>query len=235
MKAFILSFVVFISAGFAQTNNIISLNAYKDSAVTADEMVVQITVNKTDTSSTQANELNHNSLINVLNVLEKYGYKKDNIFLISSNFQKQYPRQNEYNSIQTYKIILNKFDLFDQLKKDLLQAGATGVSIGAFWINDYENVKKILYDEALSEAKARAKYLCTIIGAKSFTIENLMDNSRDESINGNLSFMNNYAGAMVSDLTMVATQSQLSAYQSTITNGRINIVVSLRITFKFKY
>jgi hypothetical protein len=62
-----------------------------------------------------------------------------------------------------------------------------------------------------------------------------MDNSRDESINGNLSFMNNYAGAMVSDLTMVATQSQLSAYQSTITNGRINIVVSLRITFKFKY
>ncbi|MHB8335850.1 MAG: SIMPL domain-containing protein [Ignavibacteriaceae bacterium] len=234
MKAFILSFVVFISAGFAQTNNIISLTAYKDSAVTADEMVVQITVNKTDTSSTQANELTHNSLVNVLNVLEKYGYKKDNIFLISSNFQKQYLKQNEFYSIQTYRIILNKFDLFDQLKKDLLQAGATGVSIGAFWINDYENVKKILYHEALTDAKARAKYLCTLIGAKSFTVENLMDNSRDESINGNLSFMNNYAGVMVGN-SMLASQSQLSAYQSTITNGRINIVVSLRITFKFKY
>ena len=235
MKAFILSFVVFISAGFAQTSNIISLNAYKDSAVTADEMVVQVTVNKTDTSSTQANELTHNSLVNVLNVLEKYGYKKDNIFLISSNLQKQFSKQNEYYSIQTYKIILNKFDLFDKLKKDLLQAGATGVSIATFWVSDYEKINKRLYYEALSEAKARAKYLCTIIGAKSFTIETLMDNSREESINGNLSFMNNNAGVMVGNLTMVATQSQLSAYQSTITNGRINIVVSLRMTFKFKY
>ena len=48
MKILLFSLFVFISAGLAQ-NNIISFNATKDSAVTADEIVVQITVNKIDT------------------------------------------------------------------------------------------------------------------------------------------------------------------------------------------
>ena len=62
-----------------------------------------------------------------------------------------------------------------------------------------------------------------------------MDNSRDKLINGNLSFMNNYSGVMVDNFTMLASKSQLPANQFTITNGRINIVVSLQIIFKFKY
>ena len=152
---------------------------------------------------------------------------------MSSNFQKQYPNQNNYYSIQTYKIILTKPELFDQLKKDLIQAGATGVSIASLWTRDYDKIKKSLYDEAITQAKERAKFLCAMIGAKSFSIENLMDNSREESINGNLSFMNN--NGVVEGNYFVATQSQYSSYQSTITNGLININVSLRITFNFKY
>ncbi len=232
MKILLFSLFVFISAGLAQ-NNIISFNVTKDSAVTADEIVVQITVNKIDTSSSKSNELSHDALINVLNVLGNYGYKKDNVFLVSSNFQKQYPNQNNYYSIQTYKIILTKPELFDQLKKDLIQAGATGVSIASLWTRDYDKIKKSLYDEAITQAKERAKFLCAMIGAKSFSIENLMDNSRDESINGNLSFMNN--NGVVEGNYFVATQSQYSTYQSTITNRLININVSLRITFNFKY
>lgn len=232
MKILIFSLFVFISAEFAQ-NNVISINAIKDSAVTADEMVVQITVNKIDTSSSKANELSHNSLINVLNVLENYGYKKDNIFLVSSNIQKQNPNQNNYFSIQTYKIILTKPELFDQLKRDLLQAGATGVSISSLWTSEYDKIKKVLYNETISAAKERAKFLCAMIGAKSFKIQSLMDNSREESINGNLSFMNN--SGVVEGNYFVATQSQYSSYQSTITNRLININVSMHITFYFRY
>ncbi len=236
MKVFILSLFVFVSAGlaqFASNPNTIILNAVKDSAVTADEMVVDITVNKTDTSSSKVNELSHNSLIDVLKVLDRYGYKKKDIFLISSNLQKQYPKPNEYFSVQSYKIILNKFDLFDQLKKDLVQAGATGVTISTFWASDYEKIKKNLYDEAIAEANEKAKYFCSQIGAKNFRIENLMDNSREESINGNLTFMNNNAGVLGLELTAVIPGSNI--VEPTITNGRINISVSLRITFNYNY
>ena len=233
MKILILSLFVFISAGLAQNNNIININAIKDSAVTADEMVVQISVNKIDTSSSETNELTHNNLINVLKVLENYGYKKENIFLVSSNIQKQYPNQKNYYSIQTYKIILTKPELFDQLKKYLLQAGANGISIASLWTSDYDKIKKALYRESIENAKEKAKFLCEMIGAKNFSVEDIMDNSREESINGNLSFMNN-SGVVEGNYFTVA-QSQYPTYQSTITNRLININVSLRITFSFKY
>ncbi len=236
MKLFILFLVIFSSAAFAQLFNAgpnsIILNAAKDTSVTADEMVIEITVNKTDTSISKVNEITHNKLVDVIKVLENYGYKKDDIYLISSNLRNQYPRPNEYFSIQTYKIILTKFELYDQLKEDLVRAGATGVSISTLWVKDYEKIRKNLYDEAIKDAEEKAKYLSSKIGAKLVKVENIQDNSREESINSNVSFMNNSFGIGINAVT-ISTQSLKVA--PTITNGKINISVALRITFGYSY
>ena len=235
MKAFIFSLVFFISACYAQNNSTstISINAVKDTSIAADEMVVVISIEKNDTSSTKANQISHGSYVNVLNILEKYGYKKDDIYLITSNFNKNYLRQQGYFTTQTYKIILKKFDLFDQLKKDLIQAGATGVSISNFWISNYDKIKKALYSEAISEAKGKAEYFSSRIGAKSFSFESIMDNSREQSINGDLAYRNNQN--VVAQRGLKFSSLGPPSVEPTITNGQINISVSLRITFKYNY
>lgn len=239
MKTSILVFFAFISTCFAQykyVNDSIVLNATKDTAVTADEMIMQISVNKTDTSSSKVDALSHDNLVDVLNVLKKYGYKKEDIYLITSNLRLDYRRPpNRYSSVQSYKIILDKFDLYDQLKKDLVHAGATEVSISGFWCTDYDKVKKILYSEALAEAKARAKYFCSKIGAKSFSIVNLEDYSRNESINRDLSFISKHPSTSDQALTVSSEAKGARFVQPTVTNGQLNIRVSLRVTFKYKY
>ncbi len=236
MKASILALLVFISTSFAQYNYVndsIVLNVVKDTAVTADEMIIQISVNKTDTSSSKIDITSHNNLVDVVNVLKKYGYKNEDIYLITSNLRLEYGRPpNRYSSVQSYKIILDKFALYDQLKRDLVHAGATEVSISGFWCTNYDVIKKILYNEALAEAKARAKYFCSKIGAKSFSIVNLTDYSRDESINGNISFMNNRPGFVGGALVVEAEGAP--NVKPTITNGQLNIAVSLHVIFKYK-
>jgi len=237
MKTLLVSLLIFVSIGYAQPNpntstNTIILNIVKDSTVTADEMVVEISVRKSDTSSTKVNEISHSDLLNVLNILEKNGYKKNDIYLISSGTNNDNFRKKEFFSTQTYKVILNKFDLYDQLKKDLLQAGATSVSISTFWYTDYEKVKQTLYDKTIAEAKSKANYFCSQIGAKNPIVESIWDNSRNESINNNLTFMTRSGSVGLSAVSIVATQR---SYPPTVTNGQINIEVSLRITFKYVY
>ncbi len=235
MKTLLVSLLIYISMGFAQSSqnsNTIVLNIVKDSTVAADEMVVEISVKKSDTSSVKVNEISHSDLLNVLGVLEKYGYKKDNIYLIASNTNNDYMRNREFISLQTYKIILNKFDVYDQLKKELLQAGATAVSISTFWLTDYEKVKQTLYDKAIAEAKLKADYFCAQIGAKNPKVESIWDNSRTESINSNIAFINR---AGMTGLNYVTISAQRGSYAPTITNGQINISVSFRITFKYNY
>ena len=235
MKTILLSLLIYISTGFAQYStipNTIMINAVKDTVVTANEMVVEISVRKIDTSSSKVNEETHSILINVLDVLKKYGYKKENIYLISSSTNNDNFRKKEFFSNQTYKIILNKFDVYDQLKKELLHAGATGVRISTFWLTDYKKVKQALYNKAIADAKLKAEYFCSQIGAKNPTVEIITDNSRDESINRDISFIRRTGSAGINSVIVVPQRGMVAP---TITNGKLNINVMMRITFKYSY
>jgi len=233
MKIAFFIIIAFTVSIFSQTKNTITLNAIKDTSVKADEMVLEISVYKTDTASVQTNGISHKSLVEVLNVLKKYGYKDENIFLKESNFQSNlYQKQSNYSSLQTYRIIFNNFELYDQLKKELIDAGATGVRIAAFWSTRYEEIKRDLYIRAIAETKKRAQFLSKQMGLKNAHISEVVDNSREESNSLDLSFINNLhdnsMGYTVTKNLTIATQ------QSTITNGQIDINVFLKISFMFE-
>jgi|GEM_PF-3202468 len=231
MKVLVLSLLFFVSSVFAQ--NVINISALKDTTVKADEMIVQILIEKNDTSSNKANEISHSSYINVLNALKKYGYKDNDIYLIRSNFTDNNYRQKGYFASQVYEIVLTRFDLFDQLKKDLLSVGATGVNISNFWTTDYDKIKKELYIEAIAQAQEKAKFICSKIGAKSYSIGNIVDNSREQSINGDLSYEN--AATVSAQNEMNYSELGPPSVQPSITNGRISINVFLHITFNYNY
>jgi len=230
MKALIAFLFLFASVLYAQGNNTMVFNVSGDTSITADEMIVEITVSKIDTSSIETTTKAHSSLDEVLKVLANYGYTKKNIFFISSNQQNYYGRHKEFISTQVYRIILTKFDLFDQLKENLVRAGATGIKVVAFWSTEYGEVRKSLYSKAIASAKERAKYFVSEIGAKTFHITSLADNSREQSINQYLTSSNNFESN-----GMVAIQAQRSFAAPTITTGRINISVSMRISYEYAF
>jgi uncharacterized protein YggE len=206
----------------------------KDSSVKADEMIMEISVFKTDTLSEAADNSGHKSLIDVLDVLKKYGYNDDNIFLKESDFQSNiYQKPKDYSSLQTYRVIFNKFELFDQFKKELIDAGATGVRIVAFWSSKYKEIKKELYIKAIEEAKEKAQFFSSRMGLKKVRVFEIVDNSREESENNDLSFTN-YRGSGMQPGSALTITAQVQGIASTITNGQFLVSVMLRITFKFE-
>jgi len=232
MKALIAFVFLFGSVLYAQGNNTMVFNVSGDTSITADEMIVEITVSKIDSSSIETANMVHSSLGGVLKVLDNYGYTKGSIFFISSNQQNYYGRPKEFISTQVYRIILTKFDLFDQLKEDLVKAGATGIRVVAFWSTKYDQARKSLYSKAIASANERAKYFVSEIGAKTFHITSLADDSREQSINQYLTSSNNFEGnAMVA----IQAQEQRGYAASTITTGRINLSVSMRISYEYAF
>lgn len=79
MKALIAFVFLFGAVLYAQGNNTMVFNVSGDTSLTADEMIVEISVSKIDTSSIETTTLAHSSLDEVLKVLDKYGYTKKNI------------------------------------------------------------------------------------------------------------------------------------------------------------
>ena len=232
MKALIAFVFLFGAVLYAQGNNTMVFNVSGDTSLTADEMIVEISVSKIDTSSIETTTKAHSSLDEVLKVLDKYGYTKKNIFFISSNQQNYYGRPKEYISTQVYRIILTKFDLFDQLKEDLVKAGATGIRVVAFWSTKYDQVKKSLYSKAIGSANERAKYFVSEIGAKTFHITSLADDSREQSIDQYLTTSNNFES---NGMVAIQAQAQRGYSAPTITTGRINISVSMRISYEYAF
>jgi uncharacterized protein YggE len=232
MKTTFLIIFLFTISVFSQSKNTINFNVAKDTAIKPDEMIVEISVNNDDSTTVAVNQISHSSLVEVLNVLRKYGYKDENIFLRESSLQNNYPnpRQSNYYSTQSYRIILNKFELFDQLKKDLLDAGATDIKIITFWSSKYKQLKKELYTIAIAESKEKAKFFGAQFGLKKIHILNITDNSREESVNPDLSFENNGVNALTPNLSLKFTG--LGA--PTITSEQLVIDVSMRVTYEFE-
>lgn len=232
MRTICLVFLAFTISVFCQDKNTLTFNAVKDTSIKANEMIIEITVSKNDTLSTVANQSIHNSLLQVLEVIRKYGYKDEDIFLRESNFQnRDYPKVNNFHSQQVYRIVFGKFELFDQLKKELIEAGATGIRIEAFWLSNYKEIKKDLYIKAIKEAKEKAKLFAAQMGLENVHISNIIDNSREESNNAEISFLNNEQ--TVERNAFTATNITVATQQSTITNGQVSINVFLKITFSF--
>jgi uncharacterized protein YggE len=231
MKYIFLMLTILSISVFAQSKNTISLNAVKDTSVKADEMILEISVYKTDSISVKANDTGHKNLVDVLDVLRKFGYKDSEIYLKESNFQNNiYDKPREFSALQTYRIILSKFDLFDQLKKDVIDAGATGVRIVALWSSRYKEIKKDLYASAIAEAKEKAQFLSKQMGLKHIRFSQIDDNSVDESNNADISFSNPGNGFRPMGAMMSAKADNIAP---TITNGQFLISVSLRIVFNF--
>ncbi len=230
MKAFFAIVFLYGAVLYAQGNNTMVFNVSGDTSITADEIIVEITVSKIDSSSIETANMVHSSLGGVLKVLDNYGYTKGSIFFISSNQQNYYGRPKEFISTQVYRIILTKFDLFDQLKEDLVKAGATGIRVVAFWSTEYNQTRKSLYSKAIASANERAKYFVSEIGGKTFHITSLTDDSREQSINQYLTSSNNFESN-----GMVAIQAQRSFAAPTITTGRINLSVSMKISYEYAF
>jgi len=234
MKTAFLMFLIFSISVFSQSQNTLSLNAVKDTSVKADEMILEISVYKSDTVSAIANQSSHKSLINVLNVLKEFGYKNENIFLKESNFQNNnYQKPGNYSSMQTYRVIFNKFELYDTFKKELIDSGATGIRIVAFWSSRYQEIKRELYVKSIEAAKEKANFLSAQMGIHKVHIFEISDNSRDESNNNDISFIN-YPGSGMQADGPITVMAQAQSVAPTITNGQLLISVSLRITFKFE-
>jgi len=234
MKTIFLMLLVISVSALAQTKEGITLSVIKDSSVKVDEMILEISVYKADTASIAANRISHTNLADVLGVLKKWGYNDESIYLKESNFSSNYyQKPNNFSSLQTYRVIFTKFELYDQLKKELIDAGATGVRIASFWSTKYKEIKKELYIKAISEAKEKARFLSVQMGLKHIQLSDMVDNTREESFNSDISFPNSPGTGIQQSMAMtVAAQGE--RITPTITNGQFLITVSLRITFKFE-
>jgi len=143
----------------------ITINSSSSSIIDADILVLEISIINNGTVLDSLNANQYDNIHKILNVLKKYNYQPKDISLVESNIGNE---QNvfissfednttdeapKYHAQQTYRLCINDFSIFEDLKKDLIVNGAKLIRIMNFGTTKYEEVKKLTYLKALNDAK----------------------------------------------------------------------------------
>lgn len=240
----ILAFVILITVfmlsvpNYSQTS--ITVTSTAKVIADADELIMEININNRGRSLDSLNIKHYLMVNNVLNALKKYNYKNENIYLIESNIGhnpeevflgsgSEVPSDEAvvYSAVQTYRILLSDFSIFENLKKDLIEQGAKSIRIINFGSSKYDEIKKSTYRKALDDAKAKAKLLYGISDESILKVKKIYDDTNTYSGEDLESFLT--FEKVVKESAFVKADNRIL---TTITNAEVEVKVNIRVDFE---
>ncbi len=229
MKTTFLVFLFFcFSTVFPQEDNFIFFDEESAESIKADQAIIEIYISTSGLNADSTDRANHKKIVRVRETLGSYGYKSENIYSRSNNFNQMSNENGIYfYANQSYRFVLNDFNIYDQLKNDLINAGVSSMQIMQLWSSHYDKVKNDLYIKALDKAKKKADLIAENIGAQEIQIQGITDNSSDKEIDELLTFENVYMNPVFGGYS--------ERVVPTLTEARVSIKVKLRIKFKFLF
>jgi uncharacterized protein YggE len=240
MKHIILLFLVFFVVTEIYSQKIIRLNARDEIVVDADEMIIGIYIETEGAKIDSINMVQHQKALKILDVLAKFGYKKDNIYFIESSISESFnrymlnenfPNETNYSATQGYKIKLKEFDMYDTIKNELTKNGITRILIESFETSEYDKLKSKVYKQALEKAKKKAKELLAGLNNYNLVIKEIREPDHGSYRSSGLTFQRQMIDNGLYDLAL-ADLAPMSKIKSTVTSTKVSIPASFNVIFE---
>lgn len=223
MKYILIAFLMFgFTSVFSQENQrYINVNGTSELVRAADQLNYTITIRNTDQSVEQCKIINDKNLEDLLTILNMAGIDKKDLDISPVRLGKNYEFGSERQQIQKgyfaeveISFLLKDLSKYYQLTNELASGNSFEITNSSYTISDYEIQHKIAYEEAITAAKEKAKYMADRLGLKLGDVLEIDENN----------YWQNY-GSPVNTLTIDNSQELNN-------QGKVVIRRSVRVKFE---
>lgn len=177
-KIYFLLFIILSNLLFGQQEITIKTKEKIEYPINKIEIIIEL--KSSDMDKMKALEENHQKCLEIIELLNKYGYKKNEI---ETRNQRIMPRRNRrsknnnskiYNAYSGYSFILDKLEFFDTIKFDLMENGVETIHYKKITdnVNEY---KKKAYEKAINKARKNAEIMIQSFDDREVRLKKIID------------------------------------------------------------